>query len=66
MVLDIVRQKSLLVGCLTASPELDEKIKLREPYVAPLNVLQVGRCNSWQCGGAERGDPQNTIAHCRN
>lgn len=24
-----------------ASPELDEKIRLRSPYVAPLNILQV-------------------------
>eukprot|EP00877_Chromochloris_zofingiensis_P014491 jgi/Chrzof1/9296/UNPLg00263.t1_PEPC1[v5.2] len=41
VVLDIVRQKDLLEGCLNASPELDEKIRLRAPYVAPLNILQV-------------------------
>jgi hypothetical protein len=26
---------------ISASPELDEKLRLRAPYVAPLNVLQV-------------------------
>lgn len=41
-VLAITRQKDLLEGAASgASPELDEKIRLRAPYVAPLNVLQV-------------------------
>lgn len=42
VVLTICRQTVLLHGCLNSSPELDEKIKLRGPYVVPLNVLQVG------------------------
>jgi phosphoenolpyruvate carboxylase len=44
-VLAIVRQQELLEDPSNgASPELDEKIRLRAPYVAPLNVLQVGMC----------------------
>jgi len=37
----IVRQSNFLEKCLNSSPELDEKLKLRAPYVTPLNVLQV-------------------------
>jgi hypothetical protein len=41
-VLAIVRQQELLEDPKnSASPELDEKLRLRAPYVAPLNVLQV-------------------------
>ncbi len=42
-VLAIVRHSDLLesAGGSSATPELDEKIRLRGPYVAPLNVLQV-------------------------
>jgi phosphoenolpyruvate carboxylase len=41
-VLAIVRQQELLEDPSNgASPELDEKLRLRAPYVAPLNVLQV-------------------------
>lgn len=28
-----------------STPELDEKIKLRAPYVVPLNILQVTGCD---------------------
>ena len=38
----IVRQSNFLEKCTNSSPELDEKLKLRAPYVTPLNVLQVG------------------------
>eukprot|EP00879_Flechtneria_rotunda_P016297 GHRR01017052.1.p1 GENE.GHRR01017052.1~~GHRR01017052.1.p1 ORF type:complete len:194 (+),score=69.77 GHRR01017052.1:102-683(+) len=41
-VLEIVRHQDLLQDPADgASPELNEKIRLRAPYVAPLNVLQV-------------------------
>jgi phosphoenolpyruvate carboxylase len=44
-VLQIVRHRDLLEGVTegrsAATPELEEKIRLRAPYVAPLNVLQV-------------------------
>eukprot|EP00878_Enallax_costatus_P019069 GHUV01020106.1.p1 GENE.GHUV01020106.1~~GHUV01020106.1.p1 ORF type:complete len:382 (+),score=111.46 GHUV01020106.1:226-1371(+) len=41
-VLKIVRHQELLEDAASgAHPELDEKIRLRSPYVAPLNVLQV-------------------------
>jgi phosphoenolpyruvate carboxylase len=44
-VLEIVRHGDLLAGVTegrsAATPELEEKIRLRAPYVAPLNVLQV-------------------------
>lgn len=36
-----------LVGGVTPESDLDEKIRLRDPYVAPLNVLQVIRCIGW-------------------
>ena len=39
--LKIVRHADLLADTASSSPELDEKIRLRAPYVAPLNVLQV-------------------------
>jgi hypothetical protein len=49
-VLRVVRQGTLLQSALTATPQLDEKIKLRAPYVTPLNVLQVGGCGCvWGC-----------------
>lgn len=38
------------MGCLIAPPELDEKIKLRAPYVVPLNILQVGFKGCGCCG----------------
>lgn len=42
-VLALTRHQELLQAPDTgATPELDEKIKLRSPYVAPLNILQVG------------------------
>jgi phosphoenolpyruvate carboxylase len=44
-ILQIVRHGDLLEGAgdgrSAATPELEEKIRLRAPYVAPLNVLQV-------------------------
>lgn len=41
-VLALTRHQELLQAPDTgATPELDEKIKLRAPYVAPLNILQV-------------------------
>jgi phosphoenolpyruvate carboxylase len=41
-VLALSRHQELLQAPDTgATPELDEKIKLRAPYVAPLNILQV-------------------------
>jgi phosphoenolpyruvate carboxylase len=41
-VLALTRHQELLQSPDTgATPELDEKIKLRAPYVAPLNILQV-------------------------
>jgi hypothetical protein len=47
-VLAIVRQQELLEDPGNgASPELDEKLRLRAPYVAPLNVLQV--CHTLVC-----------------
>jgi hypothetical protein len=48
-VLRVVRQGTLLQSALAATPQLDEKIKLRAPYVTPLNVLQVG---GWVCMGS--------------
>lgn len=50
-VLAIVGRQDLLEDAASgASPELDEKIRLRAPYVAPLNVLQVQwicSCSCW-------------------
>jgi phosphoenolpyruvate carboxylase len=41
-VLALTRHQELLQAPDTGStPELDEKIKLRAPYVVPLNILQV-------------------------
>ena len=45
-ILIVVRKSVLLEGntpSQMSTPNLDEKIRLRSPYVAPLNVLQVGR-----------------------
>jgi phosphoenolpyruvate carboxylase len=60
-VLQIVRHGDLLEGVShegrsAATPELEEKIRLRAPYVAPLNVLQVLALKSlrdFEAGGDE-------------
>jgi hypothetical protein len=35
---------SLTRACLCSTPNLELKIRLRAPYVAPLNILQVCVC----------------------
>ncbi|WIA14756.1 hypothetical protein OEZ85_003241 [Tetradesmus obliquus] len=59
-VLAIVRQDELLEDPSNgASPELDEKIRLRAPYVAPLNVLQVQTlCNLREFDAAGSSGPR--------
>lgn len=50
----MVRKTALLEGntpSQMSTPNLDEKIRLRSPYVAPLNVLQV----RWLYGGKNAG-----------
>lgn len=39
------------MGSRSATPELDEQIKLRSPYVAPLNILQVRGKGQERLGG---------------
>lgn len=38
-------QELLQAPDMGSTPELDEKIKLRAPYVVPLNILQVTGCD---------------------
>jgi hypothetical protein len=55
-VLALTRHQELLEAPdIGSTPELDEKIKLRAPYVVPLNILQVGESKGGCCclqGGA--------------
>ena len=55
-VLQVASKKTLLEGLrggAISTSHLDVKIGLRAPYLAPLNILQVGGCAcvrfSWRC-----------------
>ncbi len=50
----MVRKSALLEGntpSQMSTPNLDEKIRLRAPYTAPLNILQVGARVLASCKG---------------
>jgi len=42
VLLTVIKKAALLENGAIAQPHLDEKLRLRAPYIGPLNVLQVG------------------------